>query len=373
MFELLSPFTEFPFTTGRRRQGEDVDRAVLLAAIFGTILRSSLKTAPLVGVSATSPRTGKGLLIEAISTLATGVDATTLPPAEAPSAPGEEDRKRITSLLMQGTQVAHLDNLTAPLGSDPLCTLLTTDRWSDRVLGANTSVTLPSRMQMFASGNNLRVRGDMVQRSIMLKLDAGVERPELRRFREPDLIGLIKKDRAKLLSAAFTILRAYRLAGRPGGGEAPLGRFEEWSREVAGCVRWLGFPDPIASQNTMLQEDPEAAALSKFLAAWHALFGTEERTASRALEEAESLGGSFPTDDPQGGEGHDLRAKAKRFLEAMVEALPGRKPNARSLGTYLAGKAGRIIDGLKAVSRLDTHSKVQIWCVDAVSAAQATQ
>ena len=50
------------------------------------------------------------------------------------------------------------------------------------MLGASRMVTLPSNILTIATGNNLRVAGDMVRRVLPIEMDAKVEHPELRTF-----------------------------------------------------------------------------------------------------------------------------------------------------------------------------------------------
>jgi putative DNA primase/helicase len=48
------------------------------------------------------------------------------------------------------------------------------------VLGTHTVVTVPCVQMVTASGCNITLRGDIVRRSIICRLDAQTERPELR-------------------------------------------------------------------------------------------------------------------------------------------------------------------------------------------------
>ena len=247
---LLEPFLEFPFVESR------LDQAVLLAYLLTLTLRPQLPTAPLFCVSATTPGTGKGLLVEACNLLVRGRDAALMPAIQGANAE-EETRKRITALLLQGVSSINLDNWTRPIGGEAMNALLTAGDWSDRVLGRSETVSLPARLTLAATGNNLSVRDDMTRRSLLIQLDAGVERPELRSFQEPNLTGMVIRRRSELLAALFTILKGYRQAGKPGMIERLLGRFEPWSMTVAAPLRWLGYPDPTDSQARLREADPE--------------------------------------------------------------------------------------------------------------------
>ncbi|HYQ92271.1 MAG TPA: hypothetical protein VES89_09425, partial [Candidatus Competibacteraceae bacterium] len=73
----------------------------------------------------------------------------------------EEERKHITSALLAGDNVICIDNVSVPLEGDRLCSVLTQETFTDRLLGTNRTVTLPTTSTWLATGNNLEVRGDL--------------------------------------------------------------------------------------------------------------------------------------------------------------------------------------------------------------------
>jgi hypothetical protein len=330
---LLRPFAEFPFAD--REKG--IDEAVVLAYLLTLVQRPMLPLAPLFGFSATAPGTGKGLLVEVCNLIARGRDAAIMPPPGGQSAE-EETRKRITALLLQGVSSVLLDNWTTAIGGDSMNALLTSASWSDRVLGKSQTVTLPACVTWAATGNNLSVRGDMVRRTLLAVIDAQVERPEQRRFEIKNLTAHALKQRRKLLSAAFTILRAYRQAGEPDADQEPLGRFETWSRSCAAPIRWLGWPDPVLSQERLRADDPETQKLSALLAAWHRVFADQSVTVAAVIETATS---EFLA--------AGIEPEARYALREALEDVAGDRPgqvNRRKLGWYLRHFAGRVSDGL---------------------------
>jgi len=324
---MLSPFKEFPF------EHPKIDQSVLLAYLITLLLRALLRLAPLFGVSATAPGSGKGLLIEACNLLVRGRDAAIMSPPGGGQDAESETRKRITSILASGATSVCLDNVTTALGGESLNALLTASEWSDRILGQSVMVKLPTRVALAATGNNLHCRGDMVRRMLRLSIDPGVERPEQRSF-QTDLIREVTTNRGMLLSALLTILRAYIAAGRPEDGGRTLGRFEGWSRAVAAPIRWLGFPDPTDSQEFLRSEDPEASKLGNLLSAWSSVIGRDSVTVQEIIVRA--TGGFAGT-----GEGETLRA-------ACVEVAGDRGViNPRLFAWYLRSNTGRVVSGLR--------------------------
>jgi hypothetical protein len=339
---LLEPFSEFPFVD------EKLDTAVVLAYLFTLPQRAQLPTAPLFCFSATTPGTGKGLLVEACNLLVRGRDAATMPPVQG-SGGEDEMRKRLVAVLLEGLSSANIDNCTKAIGGESINALLTATEITDRILGVSKTAKLPNKLTLAATGNNLTVRGDMTRRSLAILLDAGVERPELREFTEKNLPGRILRDRGPLLTALFTILKGYQQAGSPGAQMDLLGRFEAWTGAVCGPIRWLGYPDPLESQHRLREQDPEADKLEVLLSAWHYQFGDQWTSVSDLLETSvEATANYAPNCDPAPG-----------LYNALVEvASDGRGvPNRRKLGWYLRHFTGRIAGGYRLDSKPRTSQR----------------
>jgi len=326
---VLDIFAEFPFEDAK------LDSSVVLAYALTLLQRQMLPTAPLFGISATSPGTGKGLRVDAVNLLVRGVDAARMPPVSGRE--GEDEmRKRITAFIIQGLTSLNLDNYSRPIGGDSLNALLTTTEWTDRVLGTNTTTKLPACCTLAATGNNLTVRGDMVRRSLLVKLDAGVEHPERRQFKEKNLPQRVLRDRPELLRQLFLILKGYRQSGCTDFDDDVLGRFEEWSRSVCHPIRWLGFPDPVISQERLQDIDPEKENLTRLLAAWHKVFGDSWKQPGELVTEA-LHGVSVQLGAPA--------TDCDALLEALqaVASING-KIDTRRLGWYLSHHKGRVSD-----------------------------
>ena len=273
----------FPFVS-------QADRSVALALLLTAVVRRSLRTAPLFGLTAPTPGSGKSKIVDCGSVLATGKEAGVI----AMSGNPEELEKRLGALLMSGAAIA-IDNVEHPLGSDLLCQLLTQTTVRPRTLGKSEAPERPTNVLVTATGNNLVIAGDMTRRSLLCRLDAGVERPELREFAfEP--VARAKAERGKLVVAALTILRAYYHAGRPAQA-TPLGSFEEWSRTVRDALLWLGCADPVSTMETARALDPKMERLRAAMLNWKAVIGGERVSVSQVIERASEKVG-FTQHDP---------------------------------------------------------------------------
>jgi putative DNA primase/helicase len=190
----------------------------------------------------------------------------------------------------------------------------------------------------------------MTRRALLVQLDPAIERPELRVFEEPDLVGYITRERQSLLAALFTILKAYQLAGRPDCNKKPLGRFEQWCAAVCGPIRWLGYPDPLESQERLRAQDPEAEKLELLLFAWHTQVGNNWKTAADIIDATSEQFNSIAT-----------ASQRSTLQEALIEAAPdgGGRINRHKLGWFLKHFTGRVAGGyrLEKRPRVSTRSK----------------
>src|SRR5262249_38922239 len=139
----------------------------------------------------------------------------------------EETDKRINGLLLQGLPIVSIDNIATPLGSSTLCQAVERPRISVRRLGGSDMIEIDARAMFLATGNNLRVRADMVRRVLRSELDANMERPETRRF-HADPFNAVLRERDLYLAAAMTIIRAYRVSGTM-LDLIPFQSYDEWS------------------------------------------------------------------------------------------------------------------------------------------------
>jgi putative DNA primase/helicase len=135
-----------------------------------------------------------------------------------------------------------------------------------RVLGQSAMPSCECHTMVFATGNNIGFRGDMVRRGLVCDLEALDERPELRKF-DNDALEAATIDRADYLAATFTIIRAYLAAGAPAVC-GPLGSYSAWSKVVRSPLVWLGMPDPVVSMETARAEDPVLAEMREFFDLW---------------------------------------------------------------------------------------------------------
>jgi hypothetical protein len=260
------------FSFGRK----DLDRSVALSALLTAQLRGSLPTAPVHLVNADTPGTGKSYLIDVIAMIVSG----RLCPVITASKSIEETEKRLGSILLGGVPMISLDNCTHDLGGEFLCQLAERSVVKIRILGRSEMPDCECHTAVFATGNNVTFKGDMIRRGLVCGLEALDERPELRVFKQ-DALEVAAANRGAYVAAVLTIVRAYFAAGAPPVC-GPFGSYTAWSRMVRSPLVWLGEPDPIKSMETVREEDWDLANLRELFELWLAYdlgLGTEYTTA----------------------------------------------------------------------------------------------
>jgi len=258
-----------------------VDKSVATAAALTALVRRSLPAAPMIGISAPKPGSGKTLLADGIAILAMGTRA----PAMVFAKTDEEAQKTALSVLMQGDPMVLIDNIERPLEGDWLCSILTEETYSQRALGRNEMVTVPTRTLFVATGNHLRVARDLRTRTLLCRVGAKMERPEQREF-ATDFRTQMQQRRPEIVAAGLTLLRAYITSGqRSQAWVKPWGRFEQWSNMVRAPLVWLGLADPCDSLETIERSDPVRSEQLKVMWNWFALFADKEVTARDVIRE----------------------------------------------------------------------------------------
>jgi hypothetical protein len=333
--------TDFPFE-------REVHRAAWLAALLTPLARFAFTgPAPLFLVDANVRAAGKGLLLDTISRIVTGERFT----IATYTADEDELRKRITSLVLAGDRLVLFDNLEGKFGNAVLDAALTGTAWKDRILGVNRMAEAPLYMTWYATGNNVAVAADTARRACHVRLESPDERPEERQdFRHPNLLAWVGENRAKLLTAALTILRAYCATGRPDQGLPAWGSFEGWSALVRSAVVWVGLPDP-GETRLLLQEQADLAAesMTVILACWERL--DPDRRGLTAAEVINLLYKDTPVQPPEFH--NDLRD--------ALEALLG-KPDSRGLGNKLRSYRRRMFQG-RFIDQAGSQHRAARWAV----------
>lgn len=342
---MAQAFVDFPFAS-------EADRYVPIAAVLTLVGREAIRgPVPLVMVNANVRGSGKSKLADAVATIATGRPAARL---SLPST-DEEWSKTLLSVAMGRAPLALLDNIPdgAPFGSHILDGVLTSERYSGRLLGGNEMADVELSALFMATGNNPQYAGDLSRRVLPCRLESLHENPENRTdFQIPDLAAWLGQERPRLLVAALTLLSAYIRADKPASAKR-WGGFEPWADLVAGAIVWAGGPDVQDTRATVDSLDESKNALETFLelvAPWGAV--TAKDIISRAC---------------QTEEGRDS-------LLSFCPAGGGRQePTSKSLGRRLHAVVRRPVGGRCLIEAGKNRMNTKLWKVETKETLQTPQ
>ena len=344
---------EFPFA-------QQADHANMLGFILTPFIRHALPKTNgdvlMALIDATNPGSGKGLLYQIVHVLATGKvgSVTPLPKDE------EEWTKVAFSILQAGNQFVCLDNVAEEIRSSVLEGLLTGCEWSGRALGTNAWRTFPNHTTWAATGNNLRIGGDLGRRCYSIRLEPQVADPDQQTFEIEDLLTYVLENRKELVSAILTIIRAWFLAGCPRAKKSSHtgSSFRHYVGMLGGILEYVGVEGYLENLNELYKDaDMDRSQWYEFIKQWHEMyksrpFTTGEFVQQLLLEENAVLA--------------DLLPDTLKIAYAIVKETPkGEKSFAIKLGKALRSKL-RTAHGSEACrieSGKDSHSKQATWWV----------
>jgi hypothetical protein len=346
--DLWLPFERFPFCG-------PVDRAVHLAALLTAAVRPSLNVAPGFAYDAPAQGSGKTLLARCIGVLVEGTEPSVWP--HVAGRDDEEIRKRIFTVLRSGARVLIWDNVVGAFDSPSMASCMTSPMLTDRVLGLSTSSTVPNRMMLVLTGNNLTLQGEMPRRVLICRIDPAVERPFSRHF-ELEPFGYCRFNRQRMIASALTLIRGYLTHGLTAPLSGRLASFEDWDECVRHSVSYANelmpgmFGDVMDSIIANQVADPELETLTIFLKTWFDAFSTRAISVSDLIVSTSGL----------------LSDAKLIALKRAMEDLPfgnQNQLNPKSIGKYLGYRKGRVASGLFLELGLKVNER-QTWRVKRV-------
>ena len=245
--------------------------ANFVALLLSPLLRPAFAgSVPLFAIDANQPGSGKTLLADLVSLVTQGRTAALAPfPVD-----NEELRKHLASILLEARPLHVFDNLETEIRSGHLAAVLTSEVFTDRILGQSRTVTMPNTTVWVVTGNNISVGGDLARRTVLIRL--ATDRPDPHRatgFRHPNLRKWVRQNRTELLTALFVIARNWYATGCPPPSTSLGGGFDQWSELVGGALEAAGITGFLAGHTEQMSEhDVDADVWVAVLAGLHQQF-----------------------------------------------------------------------------------------------------
>ena len=344
LFELSALLSEFSFKTVN-------DKSAALSGILTAVIRPSLELAPMYHVRAPGISSGKSYLCELLTAFATPQQGT---PHSFP-ADDEECRKLLLAQLLKAPAVIEFDNLTSDLiPHKSLCTGLTSEFISGRILGQSKTAEVNTRALFLSSGNNIDPVRDMTRRVVTINLDPACETPAARDFTKQP-VNDVRKNRGHYVALALIIVRAWHCAGRPQVACKTIASYGDWSGYCRQSLLWLGLADPASCIFDAMASDPDRELVGDFLNAWVSRFGNRPTLVKELINAAR-----------QRGFNSELANEA--LFDALTDIAAERDGsfNNKRLGWWIKRHAGQVVHGLRFVQDTSVSTNSAKWKVESV-------
>jgi len=331
-------FGDFPFI-------DDADRAHAFAMLLQAFVRSCISgTTPMYMINKPKAGTGATLLAQVVALIASGQPSVTMTQAKS----DDEMRKRITSTLRRLPPQILLDNVRGTLDDASLASVLTARVWGDRILGESNNVEIPVNCTWVATGNNVGMSDEIARRSVPIRLDAQVERPDARAdWRHDHIEDWVIEHRGELVGACLTLCQAWFAAGRPKPtNTVRLGGYEAWSGVMGGILEVAGQPGFLTNLRKFRERADVVTDITKaFLERWWSDRQSSTVTIKSLIPAATDVGIDLGKSDSERSMSTTLGMFVKR-LEGQIYTID----NDQLVRVADAGKDG--------------HTKAQLWMLE---------
>lgn len=218
---------------------------LLTPFLRGLFSKFNIRT-PVVFYIANRERAGKDYCADIVGIVYEGF-AMQEPPISTGEKSGnnnEELRKKILSSLLAGRRRLHFANNKGYLNNSVFEGVITTEKYSDRILGRNEILTFDNEIDYSLSGNvGIGFTPDIMNRAIFVKLFLDIEDANSRKFNNPNLHKWVLENRSLILSSLYSLIRNWFDKGCP-KSSIPFTSFPEWSEICGGIMESAELGNP---------------------------------------------------------------------------------------------------------------------------------
>ena len=163
----------------------------------------------------------------------------------------EELRKKLLSAFISGRKRLHFANNKGFINNSTFEQVATATVYSDRLLGKNDVINVDNEIDFSLSGNiGVSYTPDFASRCRFIRLMLDVEDANKRKFKNPSLHFWVLKNRDKVLSAIYSLVKNWIDRGMVKGTKL-FTSFPEWAKICGGVMEAAGFDNPCESYDMM--------------------------------------------------------------------------------------------------------------------------
>ena len=177
----------------------------------------------------------------------------------------DELRKKILSALLAGRKRLHFANNKGYLDNAVLEAIITSEKYSDRILGKNESPIFDNELEISLSGNvGISFTPDLANRARFARLFLEIEDANARKFERPNLHKWVLENRELILSAIYALVRNWIEKGRP-DGSVNFASFPDWARICGGIMEAAAYDSPCTpdKESILLGGDSETLDMKR--------------------------------------------------------------------------------------------------------------
>ena len=212
--------------------------------------------------NANSQRSGKTLLAKMVISTIFGTFKT-----QSWRPNDEEMQKLLDSETLAASNYICFDNIRGLLASQPLEGFMTTPTWTGRILGKSEMFEAENNATIFATGNNLNIGTDVMQR--FLTIDLNIEEANVQDRQVKNIIDDVwlshPQNRHRILSALWSLVRYWNKAGRPKASGKPYLGFEQWGNTIGGIVEHAGLGNILERPTLTNAGDTESSDMNELV------------------------------------------------------------------------------------------------------------
>ena len=227
---------------------EDVDKVMAMAYLLtpacrGLYSKMTVRT-PIFIISANREGPGKDYLAGLVGIIYEG---NVIEDSPLTTKNHEEVEKRLVSALIKGRRRFHSSNNVGYLHNPYLEQKLTCETVNARILGKSKEVELANEIDYSLSANiGFSYSPDLGRRARIINLFWADEYVNERVFDRPDLHEYARKNRGKILSAIFVLIKKWYEAGKPEGKNTTFASYNEWAKTVGSIMEYHGLGNSCA-------------------------------------------------------------------------------------------------------------------------------
>lgn len=265
-----------------------VSRLHTLMLILQPFVRSLIKgNTPAYHLDKAVRGTGATYLANVPSIILTGEEATSHSLPDEAKRGGDETRKKITTVLLQGAPMIFWDNVNHKVDSADLARVLTAGKWSDRMLGGNDSGEFKVTSTWLFAGNNITFSDEMYRRLVPIRLDASRADPEKRDsklWRHHPLSQWLQDNRRELVWACHTLVQNW-IAQECPPGAGNLASYEAWAETMTGVLEAAGLTEALSTLDDYRDvSNDDAGEENGFIKWWWERWGEATVTTGELVE-----------------------------------------------------------------------------------------